>query len=93
MRPRTTGEETSETFDTCVQGVRNILQTAKDLEVQRVVFASSGAIYGMSKKRERSLVKEDDPVGIYPVNLHRTGRIVGEFLGKFYAHNHGVKFI
>jgi nucleoside-diphosphate-sugar epimerase len=93
MRPRTTGEETSEAFDAWVQGAHNILQTAKDLEVQRVVFASSEAIDGMSKKRERILVKEDDPVGIYPVNLHRTGRIVGEFLVKFYAQNHGVKFI
>ncbi len=86
-------EETPELFNSCLQGMRNVLQTAKDLEVQRVVFASSGLIYGRNKKRERSLVKEDDPVGIYPIYLHRMSKIMGECLGNFYAQNYGVKFI
>lgn len=86
-------EETPSVFNSCLQGMHNILQTAKDLGVRRVVFTSSGSIYGRNKKRERSLVKEDDPVGIYPVYLERTSKIMGESLGNFYAQNYGVKFV
>lgn len=86
-------EETPEVFTSCLQGMQNVLATAKDLEVHRVVFASSGLIYGRNKKRERSLVKEDDPVGLYPSYLHRTAKIMGECLGNFYAQNYGVRFV
>lgn len=86
-------EESPEVFTSCLQGMRNVLDVAKDLGVQRVVFASSGLIYGRNKKRERSLVKEDDPVGLYPSYLHRVSKVMGECLGNFYAQSYGVRFV
>lgn len=87
------GDESPEVLNDCHQAMRSILETAKGCGVQRVVFASSASIYGQNKKRGRSLAREDDPVGIEPVFLHRTSKIMGEWLGNFYAQHYGVNFV
>ena len=77
------GDESPEVLHRSHQAMTSVLETAKSIGAQRVVFASSASIYGLNKKRGRSLAREDDPVGIEPVFLHRTSKIMGEWLGNF----------
>lgn len=41
-----------ETFSVCVDGTRNILELAKKFDVERVLFLSSGAVYGSHANSE-----------------------------------------
>ncbi len=71
----------------------NILETAKTLKLQRVVYSSSASIYGQLKKSDHSLVREEDPVNIYPTYFYRAAKTVSEWMGDFYKEKHGVSFV
>ena len=86
-------EENPEVLNFCLQAMRNLLESAKEGGVKRVVFSSSGAVYGPIKTEEHRPIKEDDPVGIYPTFLYRSAKILGESLGDFYAEHHGLSFV
>ncbi len=86
-------EENPEVLNFCLQAMRNLLEAAKVVGVKRVVFSSSGAVYGPIKTEEHRPIKEDDPVGIYPTFLYRSAKILGESLGDFYAEHHGLSFV
>ncbi len=86
-------DEDPKVLNFCLQAMRNILETAKEMSLQRVVFSSSGALYGQLRKKDHSLVKEDDPVSIYPTYFYRSAKILGEWLGDFYSQHHGVSFV
>ncbi len=86
-------DEDPNVLNFCLQAMRNILETAKEKTLQRVVFSSSGALYGQLRKKDHSLVKEDDPVAIYPTYFYRSAKILGEWLGDFYSEHHGVSFV
>ena len=76
----------------CLKAMHNILETAREMNISRVVFASSGAVYGPLRKSDRTPIKEDDPVSIYPTFLYRSVKILGEWLGDFYAQHHKIGF-
>ena len=80
-------------LDFSLRTMRNILETATELEVERVVFASSETIYGHLDKEEGSLLREDEPVAIFPTFLSRSSTILGEWLGDFYAQHRHVSFV
>lgn len=86
-------KEATQVLDFLLQGTRNVLETAKALAVKRVVFSSSGAIYGPLRKGDGSRIRETDPVGIFPTFLYRSAKMLGEWLGDFYATHHGVSFV
>lgn len=86
-------DEEPEVLDFCLRAMRNILEAAREMRLQRVVFASSGALYGQLRKKDHSLVREDDPVAIYPAYFYRSAKILGEWLGDFYSRRHGVSFV
>jgi UDP-glucose 4-epimerase len=69
------------------------LESAKGLAMQRVVFSSSGAIYGRLRKADGTPIREDDPVQIFPTFLYRSAKMLGEWLGDFYETQHGVNFV
>jgi nucleoside-diphosphate-sugar epimerase len=71
----------------------NILEAAKELKVQRVVYSSSASIYGQLKKPDGGLVQEDDAVSIYPTYLYRAAKTVSEWMGDFYNEKHGIDFV
>jgi nucleoside-diphosphate-sugar epimerase len=71
----------------------NILEAAKELKIQRVVYSSSASIYGQLMKPDGSLVKEDDAVTIYPTYFYRAAKTVSEWMGNFYKEKHGVDFV
>ncbi len=86
-------KEDTEVLSFYLQAMRNILDTAKETGVQRVVFSSSGAVYGQLKKEDHSLIKEDDLVAIYPAYIYRAAKILGEWVGDFYVQHQGISFV
>jgi UDP-glucuronate 4-epimerase len=77
----------------CYQAMTNILEAAKSLKMQRVVYSSSASIYGQLKKPDQSLVREEDAVTIYPTYFYRAAKTVSEWMGDFYREKHGVSFV
>lgn len=86
-------EEDPEVIDFGVRAMRNVLEAARAFGIRRVVFASSGAVYGPLRKSDGKPITEGDPIGIYPTFLYRSAKIIGEWLGDFYATHHGVSFV
>jgi len=86
-------DETPTVLNYCYHAMTNILEAAKDLKIQRVVYSSSASIYGPLQKPDGSLVKEDDAVTIYPTYFYRAAKTVSEWMGNFYKEKHGVDFL
>jgi nucleoside-diphosphate-sugar epimerase len=86
-------DESPAVLDFCYRALTNILESAKELKAHRVVYASSGALYGQLRKNDHSPIAEDDPVSIYPTYFYRSAKIVSEWLGAFYQDEHGVPFV
>lgn len=86
-------EENPTVLDFCYHAMTNILETARELKVQRVVYSSSGALYGQVRKKDHAPIKEDDPVSIYPTYFYRSAKILSEWLGDFCKEQYGVPFV
>jgi nucleoside-diphosphate-sugar epimerase len=86
-------DETPAVLDYCYRAMTNILEAARDLEVERVIYSSSGSIYGQLQKPNRGLIKEDDAVTIYPTYFYRAAKTVSEWMGNFYKEKYGVDFV
>ncbi len=86
-------DETPAVLDYCYHAMTNILETAKNLGIKRVVYSSSASIYGQLQKADGDLVKEDDAVTIYPTYFYRAAKTVSEWMGNFYQEKHGVDFV
>jgi nucleoside-diphosphate-sugar epimerase len=86
-------DESPTVLNYCYHAMTNILEAAKELNIQRVVYSSSASIYGQLKKPDGSLVKEEDAVTIYPTYFYRAAKTVSEWMGDFYKEKHGVNFV
>jgi nucleoside-diphosphate-sugar epimerase len=86
-------DESPTVLNYCYHAMTNILEAARELKIQRVVYSSSASIYGQLKKPDGSLVKEDDAVAIYPTYFYRAAKTVSEWMGDFYKEKHGVDFV
>jgi nucleoside-diphosphate-sugar epimerase len=86
-------DESPTVLNYCYHAMTNILEAAKELKIQRVVYSSSASIYGQLKKPDGSLVKEEDAVTIYPTYCYRAAKTVSEWMGDFYKEKHGVDFV
>ncbi len=86
-------DESPAVINYCYHAMTNILETARDLGVRRVVYSSSASIYGQLKKPAGSLVKEEDAVSIYPTYFYRAAKTVSEWMGDFYKEKHEVDFV
>jgi UDP-glucose 4-epimerase len=86
-------DEDPSVLDYCYHAMTNILEAAKHLKIERIVYSSSASIYGQLKKPDGSLVKEDDAVTIYPTYFYRAAKTVSEWMGNFYKEKHGVDFV
>jgi UDP-glucose 4-epimerase len=88
-----TRDETPAQLETLLDGTRSVLDAARELGIRRVVFSSSGAIYGRLRKDDGAPIRENDPVHIFPTFLYRSAKTLGEWLGDFYAAQHGLDFV
>ena len=86
-------DESPSVLNYCYHGMTNILEAAKALKMQRVVYSSSASIYGQLKKPDDGLVREDDAVTIYPTYFYRAAKTVSEWMGNFYKEKHGLDFV
>ncbi|MBN4076316.1 NAD(P)-dependent oxidoreductase [Gemmatimonas aurantiaca] len=64
-------------YSTNVEGVRNTLEVARECDVERLIFISSTAVYGVPDKHP--LVEEDPVVG---VGAYGETKIIGESICK-----------
>ena len=86
-------DDTPEVLNFCYRAMTNILEAARELKLSRVVYSSSGALYGQLRKKDQTLIKEDDPVAIYPTFFYRSAKIMSEWMGDFYKEKFGVPFV
>jgi dTDP-glucose 4,6-dehydratase len=80
-------------FDVIVQGTRHVLDFAVQNGVKRMLFVSSGAVYG-PQPPEVSHIHEDQYFGFAPNDpkvAYAEGKRAAEFLCSVYAQQHGIE--
>ena len=75
-----------EALDTNVKGTLNVLELARRLGIERVVLASSVAVYG-----EPRYLPIDEKHPLAPVNLYGETKLMAERLLWLYARRYGLK--
>lgn len=81
-------ERPEEAISINVYGTHQVLETARRLDIGRVVFCSSAAVYG---KPVEMPVSEDHP--LRPLNLYGVTKLSGEKLMEAYWENHGIETV
>jgi threonine 3-dehydrogenase len=74
-------------FQVSVAGTMHVLEAARLFSVERVVFASSDATYGLGTKGT-----VDDETIQRPVTIYGANKLYGELLGRFYRRKFGLDF-
>jgi UDP-glucose 4-epimerase len=81
-------ENPEEAVSANIYGTYQILETARKLDISKVVFCSSAAVYG---RPEILPVKED--LSLHPLNLYGVTKLAGEKLMEAYWENYGLETI
>jgi len=76
-------------YETNVQGTQNLLELAREWNIEQFVFASSSSVYGVNPGVPW---REDDPV-LRPVSPYGASKVAGELLGHVYSHLYGIRFL
>jgi nucleoside-diphosphate-sugar epimerase len=71
-----------------VEGTLNVLEAARLMDVEKVVFTSSEAVYGVT---ENVLIDEDYPKK--PISIYGVTKLASEYLGLKYSELYGLDFI
>jgi UDP-glucose 4-epimerase len=71
-----------------VVGFANVLETAKRLKFEKVVWASSCDVFGEKSADADGIVHDDSPYD--PTYFYGATKVIGEQLAKSYAANHGL---
>lgn len=81
-------EEPEEAISVNIYGTLHVLETARKLDIGKVVFCSSAAVYGKPVKMP---VSEGHP--LRPLNLYGVTKLAGEKLMEVYYDNYGIETI
>ena len=81
-------EKPFDNHDINMSGTLNVLQAARDAGVQRVVFASSAAIYGNDPELPKRETMRPQPASPYAA-----GKITGEYYLSIFAQLYGVQTV
>lgn len=77
-----------------VAGLADLFEEARVCGVQRIVYASSKAVYGPVSGRHAhphyEPLEEDMPPS--PASMYGIGKLSAEMVGRWYANRHGVEF-
>ena len=76
-------------FSTNVVGIYNVLEGARLLGVEQVLFASTNGTYGLDLE---GLSVIDDRTLQRPFTLYGCGKLFGELLGRYYRRRYAVDF-
>lgn len=69
-----------------INGTLNILEIARIYDIKKVIYTSTGAVYGSIE----GIAKEEDLVN--PPDLYAASKVSAEFLGQRYADHFGIDF-
>ena len=72
-----------------VAGTVNLLELARELHVNRLIFGSSSSVYGATNRVPFS---EDDPV-LHPISPYAATKLAGELMGYTYASLYGTQIL
>ncbi|MDE2785848.1 MAG: NAD(P)-dependent oxidoreductase [Chloroflexota bacterium] len=75
-----------EILDINLTGTGNLLELAREIGVQRFVYISSGAAYGLCRDPDQTYNEDDHP---QPANLYGITKLASEQLTQRYGHLHG----
>jgi len=81
-------ENPKEAIEVNVLGTFNVLEVARRLDICRVIFASSAAVYGVPLK-----LPVDEGHRLRPVNLYGVTKLAGENLMSFYHDVYGLETV
>jgi nucleoside-diphosphate-sugar epimerase len=75
-------------------GMRNILNQAHRHRVKKMLFASSGAVYGPRETGRQPIAEEDTniPIQLGPKGVYAESKRLAEILGAVFAEQHGFEF-
>ena len=73
-----------------ILGTTNVLETARLMDVKRVVFCSSQAVYDLAVPAEGPM-SEDHP--LRPRNFYATSKVAGEYIGLNYVDIYDLDFV
>jgi len=79
-------ETPSTCFDVNIRGTEGLLEAARSAGVQRVVFASSAAVYG-----ESEALPLDEGTSLSPMSPYAVSKRVNEIYGQLYTHSLGLE--
>lgn len=73
-----------------IEGTVNVLETARLMDIKRVVFCSTQGVYNLAVRTKRPMT-EDHP--LRPKNLYSATKMIGEYLGLNYVDFYGIDFV
>lgn len=78
-----------------IVGTLNILETARLMKIQRVVYTSAKGIYGHIEGEyghpTYKPLPEDHPKR--PIRIYESAKLMSEHMGQFYRHTYGLEFV
>ena len=81
-------EKPEEAVSINVFGTYQVLEAARKLDINRVIFCSSASVYGVPQNMP---VTEDHP--LRPLNLYGVTKLAGEKIMNTYWDNHGIETV
>lgn len=80
------------TYGENVQGAFNLFQACADMGVRRVIFASSGQVYGF-QKLPPAYIPVDEQHPLRPLNSYALSKTAGEQMADYFAANRGLNVL
>lgn len=82
-------------ISTIIDGQKRVMETAKNAKVQRVVFMSSGAVYGPQPTTQELLPTDwnGSPDITNPLNAYHEAKRLAELIGHIYAQEGSSEFV
>lgn len=77
-----------QTVKTNILGTSTVFEAARLFAIQKIVYLSSGAVYGNNAS---ATTTTDDKV--HPENTYAVSKLTGEYLGEVYNKNYGMNII
>jgi len=83
---------TNKFIDVNVQGFNTILELSKNYAVDKIMYASSSSVYGVTSDRSKTLLKETDNTSL-PMSICALTKKSCELIAHTYSHIHNIKTI
>ncbi|NQE05800.1 putative UDP-glucose 4-epimerase [ANME-1 cluster archaeon GoMg1] len=75
-------------FETNALGTFNVLKSCMESDIEKIIYASSAAVYG---EPEYTPIDENHPLN--PISPYGASKLAGEKIGFAYYHTYGIPFV